>query len=116
MAPELFTDVRQDMALMQDEVFGPVVTMTPFADADEAVRLANDTRYGLGASLWTRDINKVMRYVPRIQAGTVWVNSHNIPDQNMPFGGVKQSGIGREHGSGALDNYLESKSVCIAYR
>ncbi|MDZ7910121.1 MAG: aldehyde dehydrogenase family protein, partial [Gemmobacter sp.] len=116
VAPELFTDVRQDMALMQDEVFGPVVTMTPFADADEAVRLANDTRYGLGASLWTRDINKVMRYVPKIQAGTVWVNSHNIPDQNMPFGGVKQSGIGREHGSGALDNYLESKSVCIAYR
>lgn len=116
VAPELFTDVRQDMALMQDEVFGPVVTLTPFSDADEAVRLANDTRYGLGASLWTRDINKVMRYVPKIQAGTVWVNSHNIPDQNMPFGGVKQSGIGREHGSGALDNYLESKSVCIAYR
>lgn len=116
VAPELFTDVRQDMALMQDEVFGPVVTMTPFDDADEAVRLANDTRYGLGASLWTRDLNKVMRYVPKLQAGTVWVNSHNIPDQNMPFGGMKQSGIGREHGSGALDNYLETKSVCIAYR
>lgn len=116
VAPELFTDVRQDMALMQDEVFGPVVTITPFSDPDEAVRLANDTRYGLGASLWTRDLNKVMRYVPKIQAGTVWVNSHNIPDQNMPFGGVKQSGIGREHGAGALDNYLETKSVCIAYR
>ena len=83
---------------------------------DEAIRLANDTRYGLGASLWTNDLNKVMRYVPKIQAGTVWVNSHNIPDQNMPFGGVKQSGIGREHGRGALDNYLETKSVCVAYR
>lgn len=116
VAPELFTDVRQDMALMQDEVFGPVVTMTPFDDADDAIRMANDTRYGLGASLWTRDLNKVMRYVPQVQAGTVWVNSHNIPDQNMPFGGVKQSGIGREHGAGALDNYLETKSVCIAYR
>ena len=116
VAPELFTDVRQDMALMQDEVFGPVVTMTPFTDPDEAIRLANDTRYGLGASLWTNDLNKVMRYVPKIQAGTVWVNSHNIPDQNMPFGGVKQSGIGREHGRGALDNYLETKSVCVAYR
>ena len=116
VAPELFTDVRQDMALMQEEVFGPVVTMTPFTDPDEAIRLANGTRYGLGASLWTNDLNKVMRYVPKIQAGTVWVNSHNIPDQNMPFGGYKQSGIGREHGRGALDNYLETKSVCVAYR
>lgn len=116
VAPELFTDVRQDMALMQDEIFGPVVTITPFGDDDEAIRLANDTRYGLGASIWTNDLNKVMRYAPKIQAGTVWVNSHNIPDQNMPFGGVKQSGIGREHGAGALDNYLETKSICVAYR
>jgi len=116
VAPELFTDVRQDMALMQDEIFGPVVTMTPFDDPDEAIRLANDTRYGLGASIWTQDLNRMMRYVPRIKAGTVWVNSHNIPDQNMPFGGYKQSGLGREHGCGALDNYLETKSVCVAYR
>lgn len=116
VAPEVFTDVRQDMALMQDEVFGPVITVTPFNDPDEAITMANDTRYGLGASIWTRDLNKMMRYVPQIQAGTVWVNSHNIPDQNMPFGGFKQSGIGREHGRGALDNYLETKSVCVAYR
>ncbi|THF47105.1 aldehyde dehydrogenase family protein [Allorhizobium terrae] len=116
VSPELFTGVRQDMALMQDEIFGPVVTITPFSDPDEAIRLANDTKFGLSASLWTNDLNKVMRYVPKLQAGTVWVNSHNIPDQNMPFGGMKQSGIGREHGSGALDNYLETKAVCVAYR
>ncbi|WP_234188416.1 aldehyde dehydrogenase [Shinella sp. NM-101] len=116
VAPELFTDVRQDMALMQEEVFGPVVAVTPFDDPDEGIRLANDTRYGLGASLWTTDLNKVMRYVPKLKAGVIWVNSHNIPDQNMPFGGFKQSGIGREHGRGALDNYLETKSVCVAYR
>ncbi|KIQ03719.1 aldehyde dehydrogenase [Agrobacterium tumefaciens] len=116
VAPELFTDVRQEMSLMQDEIFGPVIAMTPFDDADEAIRLANDTRYGLSASLWTQDLNKVMRYVPKLQAGTVWINTHNIPDQNMPFGGMKQSGIGREHGRGALDNYLETKAVCIAYR
>ena len=116
VAPELFTDVRQDMALMQEEIFGPVVTITPFDDPDEGIALANDSRYGLGASIWTNDLGKVMRYVPRIQAGVVWVNSHNIPDQNLPFGGIKQSGIGREHGRGALDNYLETKSVCIAYR
>lgn len=116
VAPELFTDVRQDMAIMQDEIFGPVVTLTPFDDPEDAIRMANDTRYGLGASIWTQDLNKMMRYVPRIQAGTIWVNSHNIPDQNLPFGGVKQSGIGREHGQGALDNYLETKSVCVAWR
>lgn len=116
VAPELFTDVRQDMALMQEEVFGPVITITPFSDQDEAIRLANDTRFGLGASIWTTNINTMMRCVPQIQAGTVWVNSHNLPDQNMPFGGFKQSGVGREHGRGALDNYLETKSVCVAYR
>lgn len=112
--PQIFTDVRQEMSIMQDEVFGPVVTITPFVDPAEAIRLANDTRYGLGASIWTTDLNKMLRYVPQIQAGTVWVNAHNLPDQNMPFGGFKQSGIGREHGRGALDNYLETKSVCIA--
>lgn len=115
VAPQLFADARADGALMQDEVFGPVATITPFETEEEVLAMANDSRYGLGASLWTRDINRVMRLVPRVQAGTVWVNSHNIPDQNMPFGGFKQSGIGREHGSGALDNYLETKSVCVAY-
>jgi len=114
--PQVFTEVRQDMAIMQEEIFGPVITVSPFDDAEEAITLANDTRYGLGASLWTTDINKIMRYVPRVHAGTVWVNSHNIPDQNMPFGGVKQSGLGREHGRGAVENYLETKSVCIAYQ
>jgi phenylacetaldehyde dehydrogenase len=115
VAPQLFADARAGTALMQDEVFGPVATITPFETEDEVIAMANDTRYGLGASLWTRDINRVMRLVPRVQAGTIWINSHNIPDQNMPFGGFKQSGIGREHGSGALDNYLETKAVCVAY-
>lgn len=115
VAPQLFADARPDTAIMQDEVFGPVATITPFETEAEAIAMANDTRYGLGASLWTRDINRVMKLVPQVQAGTVWINSHNIPDQNMPFGGFKQSGIGREHGTGALDNYLETKSVCVAY-
>ncbi|AAV97249.1 phenylacetaldehyde dehydrogenase (plasmid) [Ruegeria pomeroyi DSS-3] len=114
--PQIFTDVRQDMRIMQDEVFGPVFTITPFDDPDEAIRMANDTRYGLGASIWTTNLNTMHRYVPQLQAGTVWVNSHNVPDANMPFGGYKQSGIGREHGRAALDAYLETKSVCIAVR
>lgn len=112
--PQIFTDVQQGMSIMQDEVFGPVVTITPFSDPEEAIRLANDTRFGLGASIWTTNLNKMLRYVPRIQAETVWVNAHNLPDQNMPFGGLKRSGIGREHGRAALDNFLETKSVCIA--
>lgn len=112
--PEIFVDTRQTMAIMQEEVFGPVATITPFDTEDEAIGLANDTRYGLGASVWTSDLNRALRTVPRLQAGTIWVNTHNLPDQAMPFGGYKQSGIGREHGRGALDNYLETKSVCMA--
>ena len=115
VAPQLFEGAGAASSLMQDEVFGPVATITPFDSEDEVIGMANDVRYGLGASIWSRDINRVMRLVPKVQAGTVWINSHNIPDQNMPFGGFKQSGIGREHGSGALDNYLETKSVCVAY-
>lgn len=115
VAPQLFEGAGAKSSLMQDEVFGPVATITPFDSEDEVIGMANDVRYGLGASLWSRDINRVMRLVPKVQAGTVWINSHNIPDQNMPFGGFKQSGIGREHGSGALDNYLETKAVCVAY-
>lgn len=115
VAPQLFEGAGAQSSLMQDEVFGPVATITPFDSEDEVMAMANDTRYGLGASLWSQDISRVMRLVPKVQAGTVWINSHNIPDQNMPFGGFKQSGIGREHGSGALDNYLETKSVCLAY-
>ena len=116
VTPQIFTDVRQDMKIMQDEVFGPVFTITPFDDPDDAIRMANDTRYGLGASIWTTNLNTMHRYVPQIQAGTVWVNAHNLPDANMPFGGYKQSGIGREHGRAALDAYLETKSVCVAVR
>lgn len=112
--PEIFTAVDQKMSIMQDEVFGPVVTVTPFEDPDDAIVMANDTRFGLGASIWTTNLNTMHKYVPQIEAGTVWVNAHNLPDQNMPFGGYKQSGIGREHGRAALDNYLETKSVCIA--
>lgn len=112
--PVVFTDVDQKMAVMQEEIFGPVVSIMPFEDPDDAIRMANDTRYGLGASIWTTNLNTMHRYIPQIEAGTVWINSHNLPDQNMPFGGYKQSGIGREHGRAALDNYLETKSVCIA--
>ncbi len=91
------------------------VVAARFRDEDQAVALANDTRFGLGASIWSNDLGRVHRLVPRIQAGTVWVNTHNMLDPSMPFGGYKQSGVGREHGRAVIDNYIETKSVCIAY-
>lgn len=113
--PTVFTDVRQDARIAQEEIFGPVVVAQPFDTLDDAVRLANDSAFGLGASLWSNDLSRVQRLIPRIDAGTVWVNTHNMLDPNMPFGGFKQSGIGREHGRAVIEMYLEKKSVCIAY-
>ena len=112
--PTIIADTTNDMVICRQEVFGPVVTVMPFSDEEEAIRLANDTNMGLTASLWTNDLAKTMNIVPRLKAGTVWVNSHNMIDPNMPFGGYKESGIGRDFGTSALDSYTELKSVCIA--
>ena len=111
--PTVLTDTRDDMRVVREEIFGPVVVATPFGDIDELVRRANDTEYGLGAGIWTKDISKAHRLASAIKAGTVWVNCYNIFDAALPFGGYKQSGWGREMGHAALDNYLESKSVCV---
>ena len=97
------------------EIFGPVLVAQRFEDLDDLAALANDTPYGLGASVWSNDLKAVQRLVPKIRAGTVWVNCHNLVDPNMPFGGFKQSGFGREHGRAVLDLYTELKSVCMAY-
>jgi phenylacetaldehyde dehydrogenase len=111
----VIVDAAPNLAISRQEVFGPLVTVTPFDDEEEAIRLANDSEMGLAASLWTNDLSKTMRLVPRIQAGTVWVNCHNLIDPNMPFGGFKESGLGRDFGIRSLDGYTEVKSVCIAY-
>jgi len=113
--PTVLTDVNADMQVVREEIFGPVVVAMPFDDLDEVVALANDNQYGLGASIWSNDLAKVMELIPRIKAGTVWVNTHNMLDPSMPFGGYKQSGIGREMGHAAIEAYTENKSVCIAY-
>ena len=115
VAPTLLYDVKPEMEVVRDEVFGPVIVAMPFDDEEEAVALANDTRYGLSASVWTSNLNRAMRVTRQIQAGTVWVNSHNVLDPNLPFGGFKQSGIGREHGRAGIDSYLETKTVMIRY-
>ncbi|WP_233859190.1 aldehyde dehydrogenase family protein [Paraburkholderia sp. HD33-4] len=113
--PTVIGDVPHDAPIIRDEVFGPVLALVPFDDAAEALRLANDSPYGLAASLWTNDLRATMNLVRDIDAGTVWVNSHVPLDPGMPFGGMKQSGMGREFGKHAIDAFTETKSVCIAH-
>jgi phenylacetaldehyde dehydrogenase len=114
--PTVFANTTgRQLTLTREEVFGPVLIAQPYDDIEEVVREANDTVYGLGASVWTTNISKALRVAERLEAGTVWINSHSVVDPNMPFGGFKQSGIGREHGRAAIEAYTESKSICIAY-
>jgi phenylacetaldehyde dehydrogenase len=112
--PTVLVDAHDDMRVAREEIFGPVVVAMPYEDLDEVARRANDTPYGLAASIWSNDLSRVHRLLPKIRAGTVWVNCHNILDSAMPFGGYKQSGIGREMGRAVLDLYTESKSVIMA--
>ena len=112
--PTVLVGARQHMRVVQEEIFGPVVVALPYDDIDEVVGLANDTMYGLGASIWSNDLSRVHRLIPRIKAGTVWVNCHSMLDASLPFGGFKQSGIGREMGRAALDLFTETKAVLMA--
>lgn len=109
--PTIFTDVTPSMKIFQDEIFGPVLSVAKFSTEEEAVRLANDTSYGLGAGLHSNDANQCMRVSNELEAGTVWVNQYNLLYNNVPFGGKKQSGIGRELGSYALEEYTSVKAV-----
>jgi phenylacetaldehyde dehydrogenase len=113
--PTVFADVKDDMSVVREEIFGPVLVAKSFDDLSEIARDANDTIYGLGASIWTRDLNKIFSLAPTLRAGNVWVNCHGVVDPSMPFGGYKQSGWGRERGQEALDAYLETKSLYINY-
>ncbi len=112
--PTIFADVRDDMAIASDEIFGPVLSVIKFKDAEEAIARANSTDFGLAAAVWTRDIGKAHAIAERVRAGTVWVNCYDVFDAAAPFGGFKKSGIGRELGEKALDNYTELKTVTIA--
>ena len=97
-----------------EEVFGPVVTITPFDEEEQAIDMANATRYGLSASLWTRDEARARRVSERIEAGTIWVNCWLLRDLRVPFGGVKHSGVGREGGEEAMRFFTEPKTICQA--
>ncbi|MFA8438413.1 aldehyde dehydrogenase family protein [Pueribacillus sp. YX66] len=109
--PTVFSDVSSSMRIAREEIFGPVVGVIPFKDDDEAVQIANDTIYGLAAAVWTRDIKRGLRMAQRVKSGTLWLNTYQVLSPTMPFGGYKQSGIGRESGIQALHNFLETKSV-----
>ncbi|KAF4962379.1 hypothetical protein FSARC_9545 [Fusarium sarcochroum] len=113
IAPTVFTEVTPSMSIFKDEIFGPVVIIMRFKTEDEAIALANDSMYGLGASAFTTNLEKAHRVAERIEAGIVWINSSQDSDVRIPFGGVKQSGIGRELGEAALEAYTQTKSVLI---
>jgi len=112
--PTIFADVKDDMAIACDEIFAPVLAVIKFRDVEEVIERANTTDYGLAAAVWTRDIGKAHAIADRVRAGTVWVNCYDVFDAAAPFGGFKRSGIGRELGENALDNYTELKTVTVA--
>jgi aldehyde dehydrogenase (NAD+) len=111
--PTVFADVRDDMKIAREEIFGPVMSIIKFKDVNDVIRRANDTTYGLAAAVWTRDITKAHAVANGVRAGTVWVNCYDVFDAAAPFGGFRQSGIGREMGEYGLANYTEVKTVTV---
>ncbi|WP_236791795.1 aldehyde dehydrogenase [Amycolatopsis sp. GM8] len=111
--PTVFADVSNDMKIAREEVFGPIASVIPFRDEDDAVRIANDTEFGLAAGIWTQNVQRAHRVAGRLRAGTVWINNYRKTSYATPFGGYKQSGLGRENGPDSLREYTEEKSVWV---
>src|SRR5438874_754931 len=111
--PTLLADVRNDMRIAREEVFGPVLSLIPFDHVDEAIAIANDSEYGLASGVWTTDLSRAHQVARRLQAGTVWINTYRSLSPSMPFGGYKASGLGRENGIEAMKEFTQVKSVWI---
>jgi len=113
LEPTVIANLPNESRVLQEEIFGPVATISPFRSEDEVVQLANQSRYGLAASIWTRDLSRAHRVSAAVQSGIVWVNCWMVRDLGTPFGGRKHSGIGREGGTHSLDFYTEAKNICM---
>ena len=111
--PTIFSGVSEDMKIMQEEIFGPVCSISKFSTEEEAIKVGNSTTYGLAAAVHTTNLNTAINVSNKLKAGTVWVNTYNTLHHQLPFGGYKESGIGRELGEAALDNYTHVKTVSI---
>jgi aldehyde dehydrogenase (NAD+) len=111
--PTIFSNVTEDMKIVQEEIFGPVVTISKFSTKEEVIKAGNGTTYGLAAAIHTKNLNTAIEVSNALKAGTVWVNTYNTIHHQLPFGGYKESGIGRELGEDALANYTQTKTVSI---
>jgi len=112
--PTVFDGCRDDMTIVREEIFGPVMAVLDFEDEDEVVARANDTEFGLSAGVFTNDLNRAHRVIAKLEAGTCWINHYNVTPIELPFGGVKLSGLGRENGRAAMEHYTQLKSVYVA--
>lgn len=113
--PTIFTNVDNKMTLAQEEVFGPVLSIIPFDTEEDAIRIGNDTKYGLASGVWTTNLSRALRVSREIHAGTVWVNTYRAASVMAPFGGFKDSGFGRERGIVAMEEFLQTKNVMIDF-
>jgi aldehyde dehydrogenase (NAD+) len=111
LSPAVFANVKHEMRISQEEIFGPVVSVISFKDEADALRIANGTAYSLAAGVWSRDLGRVQRFAKRARAGTVWINTYGYTDVRLPWGGERDSGLGREHGTAAIENFTEPKAV-----
>jgi aldehyde dehydrogenase (NAD+) len=114
IAPTIFTDVDNKMRIAQEEIFGPVVCFIKFKDEAEVIKMANDSEYGLGGAVWTKDINRAIRVARAVETGRMWVNTYNSLPAHAPFGGYKKSGIGRETHKMMLEHYTQKKNIFIS--
>ncbi len=113
--PTIFTNVTKGMDLFQEEIFGPVLAVSSFTNEKEAIELANATKYGLSANIWSQNISRAKRIADQVQTGMVWINGHFVRDLRQPFGGTKASGVGRQGALRSRDFYTEEKMVCTVY-